>query len=78
MASQEAKASQTQRVIKIVEQAPVVPIPDLPADCKVQESSGVTNQTRIDIAWLQAEAAIQRGNERIERCANLHEKVRMK
>ena len=44
-------------------------LPAKPADCEKKETSGVVVGDRLDVAYLKAERAIQRGNARIERCA---------
>ena len=44
-------------------------LPEKPADCRRKETSGVVLGDRLDVAYLKAERAIQRGNARIERCA---------
>lgn len=51
-------------------------IPEIPADCRRKEASGVTVGERLDVALLKAERAIQRGNARIERCAAWQDEYR--
>ena len=51
-------------------------LPDLPADCRKREASGVQEGDRLDLALLKAERAIGRGNARIGRCAAFYDEVK--
>lgn len=51
-------------------------LPDLPADCRRREASGVEEGDRLDVALLKAERAIGRGNARVGRCAAWHDELR--
>lgn len=50
--------------------------PDLPADCRRQERSGVKVGDRLDIAALKTDAALSRANARVARCAAWHDEIR--
>lgn len=71
----EARAEQARA--DLVEEALSLPeLPELPADCRKRESSGVVEGDRLDVALLKAERAIGRGNARVSRCAAFHDDLR--
>ncbi len=50
----------------------------LPADCDVEERSGVKRGDRQDIALRKTDAALHQANQRIRRCAKFSLAVRTK
>lgn len=50
-------------------------LPDLPADCRVKEVSGVKEGDRLDVALLKSERALGRANARVERCAEFYDSI---
>jgi hypothetical protein len=51
-------------------------LPDLPADCRRREASGVAEGDRLDAALLKATRALGRQNARGTRCAAFYDEVR--
>ena len=51
-------------------------LPDLPADCRLREASGVREGDRLDVAVLKAERALGRQNARGSRCAAFYDEVK--
>lgn len=51
-------------------------LPDLPADCRRREVSGVTVGDRLDVALLKSERALGRSNDRVTRCAAFYDVLR--
>lgn len=51
-------------------------LPEQPADCRKKESSGVKKGDRLDAAYLKAERALQRQNDRTGRCASWYDRLR--
>lgn len=51
-------------------------LPDLPADCREEERSGVTLSDRLDVAVLRGDQALTRANQRVRRCAGWHDDLR--
>jgi hypothetical protein len=51
-------------------------IPDIPADCRKREASGVREGDRLDVALVKSERALGRANVRIDRCAAWHDDYR--
>jgi len=51
-------------------------LPDLPADCRLHEASGVVEGDRLDVALLKAERALGRQNARGRRCAAFYDEVK--
>lgn len=51
-------------------------LPDLPADCRLAERSGVVTGDRLDVALLKAERALGRQNARGDRCAAFYDAVK--
>lgn len=47
--------------------------PQLPADCRRHESYPAPVGSRNDVALLNADRAVTRGNDRIDRCARWHD-----
>ena len=72
-ARQQADASQVGAAL-----AAASVIPDLPADCRAIERSGVNAGDRLDTAVLKADAAAARANARVERCAAWHDQIRQR
>jgi len=70
-ARQQADASQVAAAL-----AAASAVPDLPADCRVTERSGIGEGDRLDTALLKADAAAARANARIQRCAAWHDQIR--
>jgi hypothetical protein len=54
----------------------VAALPDLPADCRRREASGVKVGDRLDVALLKSERALGRANDRVTRCAGFYDEVR--
>lgn len=52
------------------------PLPDLPADCRRAEASGVKVGDRLDVALLKSERALGAANARVGRCAGFYDEVR--
>lgn len=71
----EARAEQA-RADLVDEALAVAELPELPADCRRREASGVEEGDRLDVALLKAERAIGRGNARVSRCAAWHDDLR--
>jgi hypothetical protein len=51
-------------------------LPELPADCRRREASGVVEGDRLDVALVKSERALARQNARGGRCAGFYEDVR--
>ena len=51
-------------------------IPDLPADCRRHERTGVRVGDRLDVAALKGDQAVGRGNARIDRCSAWYDSLR--
>lgn len=51
-------------------------LPDLPADCRRKDASGVAEGDRLDLALLKAERALARQNARTGRCAAFYDEVK--
>lgn len=51
-------------------------IPDLPADCRKKEASGIKTGDRMDVALLKSERALGRANARVERCAEFYDSIK--
>lgn len=51
-------------------------IPDIPADCRRQEASGIALGDRLDVAVVKSDRARQRANARVTRCAQWHDEYR--
>lgn len=51
-------------------------LPELPADCRRAERSGVALGDRLDAAALKADGALGRANARLARCAAWHDALR--
>lgn len=51
-------------------------LPDLPADCRRTERTGVQTGDRLDAAVLVSDGALGRANARIVRCAAWHDELR--
>lgn len=49
--------------------------PELPADCRILEQSGVRVGDRLDVALLKSERALGRANARVERCAEFYDSI---
>ena len=54
----------------------VAALPDLPADCRLREASGVKVGDRLDVAVLKSERALGRSNDRVTRCAGFYDDVK--
>lgn len=54
----------------------VAALPELPADCRRREASGVRIGDRLDVALLKSERALGRSNDRVMRCAVFYDQVR--
>lgn len=52
------------------------PLPELPADCRRTEPSGVRVGDRLDVALLKSERARGAANARVVRCAGFYDEVR--
>lgn len=52
------------------------PLPDLPADCRQREASGIALGDRLDVAVVKAERALGRANGRVGRCAGFYDAVK--
>jgi len=48
-------------------------LPDLPADCRRREASGIAVGDRLDVALLKSERALGRANARTARCAAFYD-----
>lgn len=68
-----ANANRTGQAIAAAENRPVAPFPALPADCRKHERIGLKKGERQDAALVKADAAITRGNSRIDRCAGFYD-----
>lgn len=51
-------------------------LPDLPADCRHREASGVKVGDRLDVALLKSERALGRSNDRVMRCAGFYDQMK--
>lgn len=61
----------------LVEQAlKSTPLPDLPADCRKQETASPKLGDRLDTAALTIDAARDRANARVLRCAGFYDDVK--
>lgn len=48
-------------------------LPELPGDCRAHERAGVTAADRWDTALVKYDRAVERGNARIDRCADWYD-----
>lgn len=50
--------------------------PDLPADCRKHERSGVLNREPLDVALIKTDQALGRANARVSRCAGWNDQLK--
>jgi len=66
----EAKADLVDQALAV---QPVITLPNLPADCRKREHSGVTEGMRLDEALLRTDSGLAGANARVGRCANWYD-----
>lgn len=53
-------------------------LPDLPADCRRREVSGIKIGDRLDVALLKSERALGSANARVGRCAGFYDDLKQR
>jgi len=75
VAKQEAARVVT-KVVRVVEKTPPPPLPALPQDCRTTEDYKARVNESLESVLIAADAAVSRGNARIQRCAAHYDELR--
>lgn len=75
-ARRQAEAKVVDEAIKTTVEAARVTLPPYPTDCRRQERSGAVIGERQDALILKQDAALDRQNQRVARCADWYDKIR--